>query len=214
MKSAEFRRSFEEQMSLVEQAVDAFPWEDEAAYGNWCAQTYYYVCHSTRLLALCAGLTPLDRNDFHYRFAKHIREESGHENLALKDVTALGFGLTDFPLLPQTSAFFQTQYYYVEHVHPFAFFGYIVMLEGAAAKIGGKIVARTQKAHAQNCRNFISVHSEEDQQHIKEALHLIDKMTPDEISAVHENFLNSCDNYIGIMEACRKTAEQRRRRAS
>ncbi len=211
MNPNKFAESFEIEMADIAAAVRDFPWEDADAYANWCAQTYYYVSHSTRLLALCAALTPLGRNDYHYRFAKHLKEESGHENLALKDVASLKFKVDEFPQLPETRAFYQTQYFYIEHVHPFAFFGYIMMLEGAAAKIGPQICARTEKAHGAHCQNFIGVHSEDDQQHIKDAFHLVNKMSPVEIDQVHENFIASCVHYLAIMARCAEFAKQKQK---
>ena len=38
-------------MQDVERVMDSADWSDPDIYGNWLAQTYYYVCHSTRLLA-------------------------------------------------------------------------------------------------------------------------------------------------------------------
>ena len=35
-----------------------FPWTERAAYVGWLAQTYYYVRHSTRLLAAAAARFP------------------------------------------------------------------------------------------------------------------------------------------------------------
>lgn len=202
MKYQEFLQTFEKQMARISSEVRAFPWEDAEAYGNWCAQTFHYVCHSTRLLALSSARTPLDRNDFHYRFAKHLQEESGHDNLALRDVKALGFEITKFPELSQTSAFYQTQYYNIEHLHAFAFFGYILMLEGTAVKCGPEICQRAEKIHGGRAVNFIRVHSEEDQGHVKEALRWLEKMSPAELQCIHTNFLSSCDNYIAMMHEC------------
>ena len=36
-------------------SVQAFPWENNVAYGCWLAQTYYFVRHTTSFLALTAS---------------------------------------------------------------------------------------------------------------------------------------------------------------
>lgn len=202
MKYQEFLRHYEEEMANMAKAVNEFPWENLPAYASWCAQTYYYVSHSTRLLALCAARTPLEQNDFHYRYIAHLKEESGHENLALKDVKELGFKITDLPMGPATAAFFQTQYYYVERVHPYSFFGYILMLEGTGAGVGPEICKRVSASHGPKTINFIKVHSEEDQAHIKQALHYVEKMKGPEVVSVCENMIHSGVNYRNMMLEC------------
>ena len=55
----------------VSAATDRFPWEERAAYADWLAQTYYYVRHTTRLIASAAARFPIDErgNSLHHRFA-------------------------------------------------------------------------------------------------------------------------------------------------
>src|SRR5690606_24416532 len=79
-------------------AGEKFPWTSRKVYGDWLAQTYYYVRHSTRLLAAAAARFPLDERGsaLHYRFAAHIGEEKRHEQLALHDLQQLGFTLAEF----------------------------------------------------------------------------------------------------------------------
>ena len=57
----------------------AFPWRDRTAYGDWLAQTYWYVRHSTRLL-VCgragrSSTTTTSATALHVRFAAHMAEE-------------------------------------------------------------------------------------------------------------------------------------------
>src|SRR5215211_402825 len=97
--------------SCVDQIAAAytdFPWEDRRVYGNWTAQTYFYVRHATRLLALAAARCPLADEELHKTFLQAIREEQDHELLALHDLQFLGFRPSDFGELPETAAYRQT----------------------------------------------------------------------------------------------------------
>ena len=45
-------KDLEKRLDELVQVCHSMPWTDEGFYREWLAQTYYYVCHSTRLLAL------------------------------------------------------------------------------------------------------------------------------------------------------------------
>src|SRR5688572_20045967 len=140
---------------LVEQCTtqmktmaDAFPWSSRYAYGDWLAQTYYYVRHSTRLLAAAAARFPFDDRGsaLHYRFAAHIIEEKRHEELALHDLKRLGLRLDQFEERHSTRMFYEPQYYKIEQQAPSVLFGYIVPLEAIAAAHGSRIGAAVTTA--------------------------------------------------------------------
>jgi hypothetical protein len=208
MKLTELKSIYESELSNMEHYLVKFPWADPKFYANWCAQTFYYVSHSTRLLALASALTEVKLNNLHYHFIKHLKEESGHENLAKLDCEKLGFGLEAFPELPSTCAFYQTQYYYIQNVHPQAFFGYIIMLEGAASNIGAKCMAKAKAAHGEKAVHFWQTHSDEDPAHIEQAFSWIAKLeNPDVYKAIAKNLLQSSHCYEGMLtEICKKPA--------
>src|SRR3712207_1317678 len=105
------RGLFDEGMAIAGKAVEAYPWKHKASYANALAQTYYYVSHSTRLLAVSASRFALEDEALHRRFAAHMVEEKSHHLLAAHDLKVLGHSLTDFPELPATHAFYESQYY-------------------------------------------------------------------------------------------------------
>lgn len=47
--------------------VDAFPCRSQVAYGDWLAQTYHYVFHTSRLIALAASRCDAHHDTFHRR---------------------------------------------------------------------------------------------------------------------------------------------------
>jgi hypothetical protein len=182
-------------------ATEEFPWEDRAAYGDWLAQTYYYVRHSTRLLAASAARFPLDArgNALHHRFAEHMAEEKQHEKLALHDIRELGFSIDDLPERSSTRFFYEPQYYKIEHVHPVALFGYILPLE-AIGPVGGKrVIERVSAAHGTKVIAFLKLHTEEDVNHLAKALEVLAAVPPEQRDVVLQNLEQSTDGYVGIL---------------
>lgn len=177
----------------------AFDWKNKASYANWSAQTFYIVNHTTRLFSLAAAKTPMERNDFHNRFLKHMAEEKGHENLASTDLKALGFKLSDFPELPSTAALYRSQYYWIHQVSAYSFFGYLIALEGLAATAGKEVRQILSEAHVANSTKFIKVHSEEDLGHIEEVFEWLAKMPEAEQEHVYKNLVTSLNYYSGML---------------
>lgn len=163
-------------MTVVVEAARTFPWQEKRPYANFLAQTFYYVRHSTRLLALAAGrIAPGDRKSFD-RFIKHIGEERNHEELARRDLSNLGFDLDAMPELPCTKLLWEPQYYKVEHESPMALLGYILPLEMLAANEGGEVVEILSEAHGADSLSFLRLHGQEDIKHVQEAIKLAESL--------------------------------------
>ena len=214
MNFQDLKRGFQAEVKNIEKQLAEFPWENKEVYANWCAQTYHYVCHSTRLLAVSAGIIPLDMDELYYRYIAHLKEESGHEKLALRDVEKLGYSLADFPELAVTSSFYQTQYYLIEHVSPFSFFGYILILEGLSANYGKKCHARALKAHGSDTANFWRVHAEDDPEHVGKAFEYIKKLNECEYEAIYRNLWQSRERYGELLDKTARTAVRKSREAA
>jgi predicted metal-dependent hydrolase len=183
----------------VRAAVLRCPFENAHVYGDFLAQTYYYVCHSTRLLGLAAGRCRVDRDALHRRFARHISEETAHERLALDDLNALGLSLERFPELAVTRAFYEAQYYKIEHLDPTALFGYILLLEGVAVSVGPEVYRRVIAAHSSDCAKFLKLHAEEDVDHLPKAFAQIDGLPPSEKEDIRLNMIQSAELYSQIV---------------
>jgi thiaminase len=191
----------------LKEMTDRFPIEDKKAYALWLAQTYYFVCHSTRLLALASSRIPRSKNELHYRFVEHVKEERGHENLAIQDLKKLGESIQSLPELAQTQAFYQSQYYWIEHVNPLAFFGYILCLE-AFATSGSLLYPKVVKKFGEKAAGFMGVHANEDVGHVESALNFLEKLDPQDHEDIHRNFLLSCQLYLDIYHAIEALAAQ------
>jgi thiaminase len=194
---------------LVEQCTmqlkatgSTFPWDSRRAYGDWLAQTYYYVRHSTRLLAAAAARFPLDERGsaLHYRFAAHIVEEKRHEQLALHDLKQLGLSLDQFEERHSTRMFYEPQYYKIEHQSPSVLFGYILPLEAIAASQGKAISAAVVAAFGPKCDAFLRVHGEDDVDHLEKALRIIETVPEAERELLAQNLRQSTVAYCRILE--------------
>ncbi|MET0390118.1 MAG: iron-containing redox enzyme family protein [Polyangiales bacterium] len=183
-------------------AGDRFPWDSRRAYGDWLAQTYYYVRHSTRLLAAAAARFPLDDHGsaLHYRFAAHIVEEKRHEQLALHDLKYLGLSLDEFEERHATRMFYEPQYYKIEHQAPSVLFGYILPLEAIAATQGKQISAAVVRAFGPKCDAFLRVHGEDDVEHLEKALQVIESVAEGERAWLVQNLRQSTTAYCRILD--------------
>lgn len=175
-------------------------WDDKMTYAMWSAQTYYFVMHSTRLFALAAARCPTTDNAFHFRFLKHLNDEKGHENLSINDLKILDFDLASLPELPATKSLYQTQYYWIEHKSPYAFFGYLLALEGLAVYVGQEIFAKVKKNFGEKATKFLKIHTEEDISHLDEVFEWINKMPKDVQTQVIENLNQTASNYNFILK--------------
>lgn len=197
-------------ISAVNAAFDRFPFSERKAYATWLAQTYYYVRHSTRLLAAAAARFPQTSRGavLHLRFSQHIREESRHEELCVRDLAALGFSIQRFPERHATRLMYETQYYKVEHQDPIALFGYILPLEALSVLGRGESLHSTLSAtFGRNAATFLQVHVGNDPTHLDKAFEAIADCSPAELQLILENMGQTFFAYLGILEDTRTCDE-------
>jgi hypothetical protein len=178
------------------------PWENREFYAAWLSQTYFYVCHSTRLLAAAAARFGVDQDELHLRFAAHMGEESRHEALALKDLEFLSFSPKEVGELPATAAFYQSQYYLIDYKDPRALLGYILMLEGLAVLVGPSLYNVVKKTHGPKSSLFVKVHAEEDIGHVEEAFKAIERLDDKAMEMVSISFEQSRYLYKEMLASC------------
>lgn len=183
------------------ESLKAFPWADKTCYGDYLAQTYYYVNHSERLLALAAALMTEEDRKMQRRFFSHLSEENSHDLMVKKDLENLGYNLEDFPERPETKIFWETQYYKIEHQDPSALMGYILLLEDVASTICTWIHLEIEKYHGKKCSTFLRVHGEEDPGHVDEALKVIEALSEVRKSRIYSNLKQSQIAYKNILSA-------------
>ena len=185
---------------LSQSSYESMPWDNKAFYANYMAQTFYYVKHSTRILALSAGrLNYEEQQKIHLRFLKHLGEEANHEKLALNDLKFLGHKLEDFPELNSTRFFYEPQYYKIEHQHPLSLMGYILFLEVLAQKVCPPLSAKLSNLYGKKSATFLLVHGEEDPGHVEEAKKLLSEFDPVALEFIIINLKQSAYAFDNMM---------------
>ena len=192
---------YNSEMQGIDPLFDHFAWTDPWAYANWCAQTYFFVSHSTRLLSLVAAYTKIeDPSGIHHRFLKHSVEESGHEKVILRDLQSINYKIENFQELSETKNFYQPQYYLIQHVQPSSFLGYILFLEGLAVQQADRLSQIITKTYGSKAATFINLHGGEDPSHLKKAFELIATLPASEVEIIKENLSRSCATYTTILK--------------
>jgi pyrroloquinoline quinone (PQQ) biosynthesis protein C len=197
-------------VSAMDASSRLFPWTDRLAYAGWLAQTYYYVRHSTRLLAAAAARFPHTRtgDTLHHRFGVHLGEEKRHELLCVRDIQALGETLDALPEHATTRMFYEPQYYKVEHQAPSVLLGYILPLEVIAPLSGERVIEQLTRAFGPKCANFLKVHAQEDVAHVERALSLVEALPSHERELIEQNMKQTALAYTSMLDAI---AQQARR---
>lgn len=160
--------------------IKQLDFSNKNVYGNWLTQQYYIVRHSTPLLALSCGRS-IENRDYHIRCISHLSEEKGHDKMLLNDLNKLNFSLNSYPELNSTRAVYQTQYYWIEHVNPTSFLGYILFLETLAVKYGERVSSEAKSG------TFLKHHSDADEDHLKSAFSVIEQLSSIEKTLIIEN---------------------------
>lgn len=188
-------------VSLLQNSYESLPWDNKEFYANYLAQTFYYVRHSTRLLATSAGRLSYEKEQhLHLRFLKHLSEEANHERLAVNDLKFLGHNVADYPELNATRFFYETQYYKIEHKDPLALMGYILYLEVLAQNVCPPLAKKLSEIYGKKAVTFLLVHGEEDPHHVDEANKLLASLAPPALEVITENLLQSSQAFDLMMK--------------
>lgn len=193
-------------VNLLQNSYESMPWDNREFYANYLAQTFYYVRHSTRLLATSAGRLDYEgQQALHLRFLKHLGEEANHERLALNDLKALGYSVDEFKELNSTRFFYETQYYKIEHIDPLALMGYILYLEVLAQNICPPLAKKLTHLYGKKAATFLLVHGEEDPHHVEEAQKLLSSLAPPTLEIITENLIQSSSAFDLMMKEINDT---------
>lgn len=179
------------QLSKIENTYNNINFEKKEVYAQWLAQSYFFVRHSTRLLNLSSGLTPFDLNFYHLRANEHAHEEKNHEKMLIMDLKELGYEIDSFKESSIIKAFYQSQYYSIEHIHPLSFIGYVYLLESLPLDLGKKLLKKIEGRYGKKATTFLRVHTQEDEKHIQSLLKLIESLPMELNNKIEENLILS-----------------------
>jgi hypothetical protein len=199
-KNQKLKESFHKYVDELVAAFDDYPWDNKEAYAWWLSQTYYFVRHTTVLLSLAAAKFGHQSRARHYATFHHIREEMNHDLMPLDDLKGLGTDISKYPELEETSAFYQSQYYFVQQVHPVALYGYALALEGLASKKLPALYERLKKLYGEKAVKFIKVHGVVDQDHFEQGLEDFKDITDEEADYVSANLNQSAHMYLLMLK--------------
>jgi thiaminase len=198
-KDLNILREIREQFAVIEKDFANFNISDPLIYAAWMSQTFYYVRHSTRLLALAGSHMDFSQDKIRRRFFQHISEESGHEQLAERDVKLVGHDTAAFAELPETQNLYQVQYFWIQHIHPLSLLGYIFALESIAVEFGPMLYDKAAKAHGEKACAFLKLHSSEDPDHLEKAKQQYESLSDELKEMVIENMHQSFANYQALL---------------
>jgi hypothetical protein len=196
----DLKKNFERQMISFKESMVAFPWEDKNSYAQWLAHSYFYVSHSTRLLAMAASRCELTQHSIHKRFIDHLAEEQGHEKLAISDLRKLGFEIDKFREMSETALFYQNQYYWLGFHGALPFLGWILALEGGAVHTCGLAYARVLGSHGAASGLFLKIHAEEDIDHLDKVMNQIEGLPAASLQLIEKNLGQSCHLYMSALK--------------
>lgn len=190
----------DEAIERMGEALFEMDLEDSKSYADFLAQTFYYVSHSTRFLAFAAGLMKFEDRKFFNRFVKHISEEHNHELLAKNDLKYIGYEVSDFEHTAETRMLWESQYYKIQHEDPLSLIGYIIPLELFSAKFFPTFLKKIDSRFGKMACNFVKVHAEEDQDHIEEALSILNEVDGLRKQRILENVEQTAIAYTQMLD--------------
>lgn len=192
----------------INESFNGFDWSDRRSYGDWLAQTYYYVCHVTRALGFACSKCTQDQDGIFRALLTGIKEELGHEKIALSDLNAMGYEINDFPEYLETMNYRQSFYGMIENYGPYAMPGFALPLEGIGPNCWSLIIKDLERAHGAKSIKFIKLHSELDVEHFGEGLKALEKMSFEQLKVVHKSLLLSTKLYIDIIKQIKLNAQK------
>lgn len=198
--------SYKSSVAFMTEGIRSYPWDNKEAYAQFLAQTYYYICHSTRLLAASAARFSQEDQSMHKRFLKHTDEENSHELLALRDLQKLGLKLQDYPELAQTKTLYEVQYFKIEHHDPADLMGYILALETMAGHDFPWLKEKLTGLYGKECAKFVQVHADEDPDHIEKAVKVIESLKSHRLPEININIEQTAICYVAMLDACKEKA--------
>ncbi len=181
------------------------PWSNKAYYLEWLAQSYFYTSQSTRMLASAAGWSSYKQGPYFKRSLQHIREESGHELLAAKDLKQFEEDIENYDEMGLCRALWEPQFFKILR-NPESLLGYILCLEMLAVETFKPLYEIQQKTYPQNQHLFVKVHADDDPDHVEEALAQIEMCSDEVQEIILKNFEQTAQMYQSLISHAQEKA--------
>ncbi len=201
------RSTMDKIMQDLVENVKAQPWEDAEFYKEYLAQSFYYTAYSVKMLAHAASLTSPEQTSYYKRSLQHLREEYGHDSLALADLKKLGGKIEDHKELGLTRSLYEPQFFKIQR-QPTALLGYILALEYLCVSYYKELHQRLEAHYGKTTTHFVRVHAEEDPDHVDKAMAQIEALPEAERAAVWINYEQTCRMFGAFLTECAAQAHQ------
>ena len=198
------KNTYDELMGLSLDVVDSIQWENNGVYTNWLAQTFFYARYTTRIIALASANLNINDIDTHKSFLKHLREENGHEKIAISDLKKMGKDITQFTPNEITNHLYQSQWFWISQC-PMSVYGYFLYLEGIAIVHGPRIHERLSKKFPKDSIKYFAVHVEEDVDHVEKHFSLLQEREKFEVDMINENMEQTAKTYLSFLKQINAT---------
>jgi pyrroloquinoline quinone (PQQ) biosynthesis protein C len=134
-------------------------------------EIYYNTRENPPAFAMMVAHLRGRKRDLAAKIYRHCLAETGHHEMALEDLEALGCDTRDIPAghpLPTTEAFIAYPVYQIQHGNPVAYLGYVYHLEMLPALSGGAILAKLAALGIpEKAMGFLSEHAKLDPAHVR-----------------------------------------------
>jgi pyrroloquinoline quinone (PQQ) biosynthesis protein C len=165
---------------------------DKRLYAIHLTETYHYTRHNSRNQALISTRYEHINPNYSKFCLKHASEEVGHELMALHDLQAMGYDISEATLpipLPATKTLIAYLYYVAAHELPVARLGYSFWAERVYDYIQPLLkLVEVGMGVKKSSMTFFREHAEIDTEHAKDIDQMIERFvkTPEEWSVVEE----------------------------
>lgn len=194
------QKLFLSHIKKLEELAMTCPWDDKEFYSDFLAQLYFYVQHTTRLIAFRAARTSVNHRESHYEILQHLKEEFHHDKLLVNDLRALNKKISDFTEYPETSLIYQSQYYFIQNFPESSHLGFSLLIEGFAATAGPKIVKILRQYYPSKACTFLHTHATVDQDHYHVGIEAMAKVPKEELVYINKNILQSFFLYSSMIK--------------
>ena len=118
-----------------------------SSYVAFLTQAYHHVKHTTPLLMACGSRLPMTQEWLRDAMAHYIREELGHQEWILSDISACGGdaeAVRDSTPALATEVMCAYAYHLIERINPVGLLGMVLVLEGTSIGLASEVAEHMQ----------------------------------------------------------------------
>jgi pyrroloquinoline quinone (PQQ) biosynthesis protein C len=182
-------------------------------YAAILRQVFHNVRENPQFMTLATSRFRSEQSEVIKPLMRHALAESGHEQLCLDDIKALGEDVSSIPFerpLPATFALRASIFHMIEHHEPVACLGYMFQLEYTPTQLGQKYMTALEKSGIQrDAMTFLAEHAEVDVGHCKLMEMYCEKLvrTPEQLDDVLYMQRVTAELYAQMLDQAIKTAD-------